>query len=99
MVDSSTGNKNAVDTSYGKNTIGTFYQPKFIIIDPQYLKTLPDEQFSNGMAEIIKIAYTSNTRLWKLINSKHISVCDDMEDALLEMIEESIQTKKKNSRM
>lgn len=54
MVDSSIGGKTGVDLSVGKNLVGTFYQPEAVIIDPGFLLTLPDEQFSCGMAEVIK---------------------------------------------
>ena len=43
MVDSSIGGKNAVDTQYGKNLIGTIYQPEAVFIDLFFLKTLPLE--------------------------------------------------------
>ncbi len=95
MVDSSTGNKNAVDTAYGKNTIGTFYPPRDILIDPNFIKTLPQEQFSNGMAEIIKIAATSNIELWEFINSRPIHQQEETKDDLLEMIRLSVNTKKR----
>ena len=54
MVDSSIGGKTGVDTNAGKNLIGTFYQPKMVIIDPEYLYTLPEIEILNGFAEIIK---------------------------------------------
>ncbi|CAG8605737.1 10518_t:CDS:2, partial [Diversispora eburnea] len=60
MVDSSIGGKTAVDTPHGKNLIGSFWQPKRIYIDIIYLETLPERQFVNGMAEIIKTAAISN---------------------------------------
>ncbi|KAJ3045184.1 3-dehydroquinate dehydratase (3-dehydroquinase) [Rhizophlyctis rosea] len=56
MVDSSIGGKTAVDTPHGKNLIGSFYQPKRIFIDLQYLRTLPRREFVNGLAEVIKTA-------------------------------------------
>jgi len=56
MVDSSVGGKTAVDHGQLKNIIGAFYQPKFVIADIDTLKTLPREELSNGMAEVIKLA-------------------------------------------
>lgn len=58
MVDSSIGGKTAIDTPYGKNFIGAFWQPKRIFIDMKFLETLPERQFINGMAEIIKVNFT-----------------------------------------
>lgn len=55
MVDSSVGGKTAIDTPHGKNLIGAFWQPEYIFIDPSFLETLPPREFSNGMAEVIKV--------------------------------------------
>ncbi|KAI7861702.1 EPSP synthase-domain-containing protein [Spinellus fusiger] len=56
MVDSSIGGKTAIDTPAGKNLIGAFWQPKRIFMDLVFLQTLPEREFSNGMAEVIKTA-------------------------------------------
>ena len=54
QVDSSVGGKTAVNHPLGKNMIGAFYQPKAVIIDIDCLKTLPNNEFAAGMAEVIK---------------------------------------------
>ena len=54
QVDSSVGGKTAIDLDYGKNIIGTFYQPHGVLIDVGTLKTLDNRQFLAGMAEVIK---------------------------------------------
>ncbi|RPB10977.1 Pentafunctional AroM protein [Morchella conica CCBAS932] len=56
MVDSSIGGKTAIDSPHGKNLIGAFWQPERIYIDLQFLETLPEREFINGMAEVIKTA-------------------------------------------
>ena len=56
MVDSSVGGKTAIDTPHGKNLIGAFWQPEYIFIDAAFLESLPAREFSNGMAEVIKVA-------------------------------------------
>ena len=56
QVDSSIGGKTAVDHGRLKNMIGAFYQPKLIVADIDTLKTLPEVEFANGMAEVIKHA-------------------------------------------
>ncbi|KAG0164863.1 3-dehydroquinate dehydratase (3-dehydroquinase) [Apophysomyces sp. BC1034] len=56
MVDSSIGGKTAIDTPAGKNLIGAFWQPKRIFMDLCFLQTLPEREFSNGMAEVVKTA-------------------------------------------
>lgn len=56
QIDSSIGGKVAVDHGQLKNTIGVFYQPKLVISDIDTLKTLPEAELANGLAEIIKSA-------------------------------------------
>jgi 3-dehydroquinate synthase len=54
QVDSSVGGKTGVNHPLGKNMIGSFYQPSFVLVDIDTLKTLPKREFYAGMAEIIK---------------------------------------------
>ncbi|CCH43182.1 shikimate 5-dehydrogenase [Wickerhamomyces ciferrii] len=56
MVDSSIGGKTAVDTPLGKNFIGSFWQPQYVFVDLTFLSTLPEREFINGIAEVIKTA-------------------------------------------
>ena len=55
MIDSSVGGKTAVNTSYGKNIIGAFWQPRAVIMDINLLQTLPAEHVRNGFFEAVKI--------------------------------------------
>jgi pentafunctional AROM polypeptide len=55
MVDSSIGGKTAIDTPLGKNLVGAIWQPTRIYIDLNFLNTLPEREFINGMAEVIKV--------------------------------------------
>lgn len=54
QVDSSIGGKVAVDLPWGKNLVGSFYQPKAVFIDPELLKTLDKKFLHDGLAEVIK---------------------------------------------
>ena len=74
QVDSSIGGKNGINTKYGKNLVGTFYQPKSVIIDPYLLSTLPKREFLSGYAEIVKhsIIHDKNFFKWLDKNSKKI---------------------------
>ena len=54
MVDAAIGGKTAINLPEGKNLLGTFYQPRLVVIDPQFLATLPPKERRNGLAEVIK---------------------------------------------
>ena len=54
MVDSSVGGKTAIDLPAGKNLVGAFYQPSLVLCDTDCLKTLPEDIFRDGCAEVIK---------------------------------------------
>ena len=56
QVDSSVGGKTAVDLGGVKNIVGAFYQPCEVLIDPTFLKTLPDREIKCGLGEIVKYA-------------------------------------------
>ncbi len=60
QVDSGVGGKVGVDLPQGKNLVGAFYQPKFVLIDPFLLKTLSLRRIREGMAEVIKCAIIKN---------------------------------------
>lgn len=61
MVDSSVGGKTAINLPSGKNLCGTFYQPKAVYIDTEFIKTLPRREFYGGTGEILKYALLSDT--------------------------------------
>lgn len=60
-VDSSVGGKTGIDTDFGKNLVGAFYQPKVVFINTNFLKTLDDRQFKTGLGEVVKYAFIEKT--------------------------------------
>jgi 3-dehydroquinate synthase len=64
MIDSSVGGKTAVNTEFGKNLIGTFYQPKGVLIDVSTLATLEIRELTAGFCEAIKQGAISNRELF-----------------------------------
>jgi 3-dehydroquinate synthase len=67
QIDSSIGGKTAIDLGGVKNIVGAFYQPKGVLIDPELLKTLPQRQLANGLAEAVKMAVTFDENLFALM--------------------------------
>ena len=88
QIDSSIGGKTAINFGGVKNIVGAFYQPKKVLIDPELLKTLPPRQFSNGLAEAIKMALTSDKELFDIFEKK------DIENSIDEIIIRSLEIKK-----
>ncbi|OMJ21859.1 Pentafunctional AROM polypeptide [Smittium culicis] len=101
MVDSSIGGKTAIDTTHGKNLIGSFWQPKRIFMDLDFLKTLPDREFSNGMAEVIKSAAIWSEEEFVILekNSDKIKMSlssdgdKESHDLLLRVVSSSVRMK------
>ena len=67
QVDASVGGKVAVNLSRGKNLVGSFYQPRFVLIDPEVLLTLPPRRVREGMAEVIKSAIIKDKSFFSYI--------------------------------
>ena len=82
-VDSSVGSKVAIDLEEGKNLVGAFYDPLFVFIDLQFLKTLPKREWNNGLAEILKAGLIQDAALYqKLIQGNKVDI-----DIILNAIE------------
>lgn len=71
-VDSSVGGKTGIDLPEGKNQVGAFYQPSLVLCDTDTLNTLPEEEYKNGCAEIIKYAMIGYGELLKEISETPI---------------------------
>jgi 3-dehydroquinate synthase len=65
QVDSSVGGKVGVNLKAGKNLVGAFYQPRFVLCDLTCLDTLPDREFRAGLAEVIKYGIICDARLFR----------------------------------
>ncbi len=76
MVDASIGGKLGVDFQGLKNHIGLFKDPMAVIIVPDFLKTLPQNQLTSGFAEILKHALISDLDYWKNVSQLNIDTAD-----------------------
>jgi len=84
QVDSSIGGKNGINTIYGKNLLGTFYQPKEVLIDISVLNSLSKKEMKSGYAEIIKHALIKDYSFycWLEKNTKKLF---NLNKSILEM--------------
>jgi len=80
QVDSSIGGKVGINLKEGKNLVGTFYPPKFVLIDPELLNTLNPREFIAGFAEVIKAALIFNKKMFDTIYTKVMSLRDRVND-------------------
>ena len=89
MVDSSIGGKTAIDFEGVKNVVGSFFQPSAVIIDADVLKSLDPRQVSAGLSEAIKMAATSDEKLFEFIENSR-----DLNADIAEIIERANAVKK-----
>lgn len=68
QVDSSVGGKTGVNVPEGKNLVGSFYQPRLVLIDPTVLGSLTDSDFADGMAEVIKYGCICDAELFRQLS-------------------------------
>lgn len=95
MVDAAIGGKNGVDVGLYKNILGTIMQPEFILYDTSFLKTLPDEEWSNGFAEIIKYACIFAPAIFNELFARDIYYYKNDNEALVKLIKRCVAWKNK----
>ncbi len=84
-VDSSVGGKTAVNLNAGKNLMGAFYQPSLVLCDTRTLDTLPDNIFSDGMAEVIKYGVIFDKNLFNKVRGGDVK--SDIESIIARCVE------------
>ena len=95
QVDSSIGGKTGVNTKFGKNLIGSFYQPNLVISDVQFLKTLPKREMICGYGEILKHSIISSKKFFNYLNRNHEKILNLTPPFIEKAIFESCKIKKK----
>ena len=95
QIDASIGGKNGVNTGLYKNMVGVFNQPNFILTDIAFLTTLPQNEFIDGLAEVIKHACIQNKIYFIAIEKQIIGILGRDKKVLQEIILESIHIKTK----
>ncbi|HEY3874633.1 MAG TPA: bifunctional shikimate kinase/3-dehydroquinate synthase [Candidatus Kapabacteria bacterium] len=69
QVDAAIGGKTGIDAFGNKNTIGTFYAPRIVAVDPLYLRTLEDRERNAGLAEALKYGLIGNQPMWQRLSA------------------------------
>ena len=86
QVDASVGGKTGVNNRFGKNLIGSFYQPKAVYIDIDFLKTLPKREYSAGLAEVIKMAVMFDREFFEFLKEANLSTKDAQEKMIAKAV-------------
>lgn len=93
MVDSSVGGKTGVNRPQGKNLVGTFYQPSFVLCDVETLETLPAEERIAGLAEVVKSAWIDSEDSVAMLERDAAALRAGDAEATIRAIEMSVKLK------
>ncbi len=93
QVDSAVGGKTGVDHPKGKNLIGAFHQPRFVLCDLDCLKTLPQKEVVAGMAEVIKYGVIADAGFFSFIESHTKQIVELDDSTMMEVVRSSCAAK------
>ncbi|MCA9603630.1 MAG: 3-dehydroquinate synthase [Myxococcales bacterium] len=93
MVDSAVGGKTGIDRVQGKNLVGTFHQPRFVLADVEALTTLPVEERAAGLAEVVKSAWLDGEASVALVEARAEALRRGDLDAFVDVIRMSVALK------
>ena len=87
MVDASIGGKNGIDVGVYKNLVGIIRQPSFILHDMVFLNSLPQEEWENGFAEIIKHACIKDAAMFSHLENNSLKYYRSKQTAICELVQ------------
>jgi 3-dehydroquinate synthase len=93
QVDASIGGKTGVNLRAGKNLVGSFHQPRAVLIDPAVLSTLPEREYRSGLYEALKCGVIGNAELFRFFEEQRSRVLSREITALEWLITESVKLK------
>jgi 3-dehydroquinate synthase len=93
QVDAAIGGKTGVNLASGKNLLGTFHQPRAVLIDPAVLRTLPSREYRAGLYESLKCGVIGDAGLFKLFEDRRRELLDRDPVVLEKVIADSVRLK------
>jgi 3-dehydroquinate synthase len=93
MVDAAVGGKTGINTAAGKNLVGAFHPPAGVLVDLDVLTTLPDDQWVNGMAEVVKAGLIADPVILDLVDDDPPAAARATGRHARELIERAIRVK------
>ncbi|MCL2413165.1 MAG: 3-dehydroquinate synthase [Bacteroidales bacterium] len=96
MVDAAHGGKTGIDFNNFKNQIGVFAPAKMVVVDVNFLKTLPKDQVLSGFAEIIKMALITSDDFWTTIKQVDLNNVKALQPLIFEAIQQKLHIVEKD---
>ena len=93
QVDASVGGKTGVNLKAGKNLVGTFHQPRVVLIDPQVLSSLPEREYRAGLYEALKCGVIGNAELFREFEQNRAAIAKRDPGTVEHLIAESVRLK------
>ena len=93
MVDASIGGKNGIDVGVYKNLVGIIRQPSFILHDMVFLNSLPDSEWENGFAEVIKHACIKDAAMFSELETKSLKHYQSRQKSICELVQRNAMIK------
>jgi len=93
MVDASIGGKNGIDVGVYKNLVGIIRHPEFLLFDYSFLETLPNEEWINGFAEIVKHACIKDESMFHLLEEKTLKDFQTSKEEIGKLIDRNVDIK------
>ncbi|MDO9485345.1 MAG: 3-dehydroquinate synthase family protein, partial [Actinomycetota bacterium] len=85
--------KTGINTSAGKNLVGSFYSPIGVVCDVDLLESLDQSDINAGLAEVVKVGFTSDPEILRMIQADLAAATDPASDVMLELIARAVQVK------
>lgn len=93
QVDAATGGKTGVNLAGGKNLIGSFHQPRAVLIDPDVISTLPAREYRAGLFEIVKCGVIRDPELFRLMEQRSEEVLSAAPEVVDSLISSAVKIK------
>lgn len=93
MVDAAVGGKTGVNTQEGKNLVGSFYAPRAVLVDPDVLTNLPENDVRAGLAEVVKCGFIADPIILDLIEHNPTLALDTTSDVFVELVRRAVAVK------
>ncbi len=93
MVDASVGGKTGINTAEGKNLVGAFYSPKAVLIDPDLLGSISENEVRTGLAEVVKCGFIKDPIILDLLEANPDAAVDTSSEVFFELLRRAIAVK------